>query len=231
MKKCLIRQPAGIGDILFCQKIASKLRKKGYEIWWPVSDQIRWVENYISGINFCSIDDNFPLKENYYNSNSIIDDNGVFLPLQDADQHYAGMCMMDAKYEFTGLKYNDWQNYLKYSRNYDKESELFDLLSPPASFSLVNKKFGTPPGEQTCKHIDTVGMDNVIELRIIEGYNIFDWCRVFEKASEIHTVDTSILFLIETLNVTNDLHCYSRFDPPSFVNVKHLFNKPWTYIQ
>ena len=53
MKKCLIKQPAGIGDILFCQKIVYKLLNDGYEVWWPVDDCAEWIGDYISGPNFC----------------------------------------------------------------------------------------------------------------------------------------------------------------------------------
>ena len=34
-KTCLIRCPAGLGDILFVQKIGRKLIDKGYEVYWP----------------------------------------------------------------------------------------------------------------------------------------------------------------------------------------------------
>jgi hypothetical protein len=44
-KICLIRQPAGIGDIFFTQKIAKDLISKGYEVWWPVIQQFEFIKN------------------------------------------------------------------------------------------------------------------------------------------------------------------------------------------
>tara|TARA_R110001632_G_C11360932_1_gene419299 strand:+ start:2323 stop:3717 length:1395 start_codon:yes stop_codon:yes gene_type:complete len=229
MKKCLIRQPAGIGDILFCQKIVYKLLNDGYEVWWPVDDCAKWIRDYISGPNFCSLDSNFPLKEFYSSKEYKKVNEDIFLPLQSADQYYPGLCMMDSKYKFIGLGFSDWSKYLKFNRNTEKEDELFKLINPPSNFTLVNKFFGSLPNQQVCKHIDIDKLDNVVELRPIPGFTIFDWCKVFEKAAQIHTVDTSVLFILETLDTTDKLFCYSRFENITFDNVSHLFNKPWHY--
>ncbi len=37
MSKILIDQPAGLGDIIFCQKLADHVIDLGYEVIWPVS--------------------------------------------------------------------------------------------------------------------------------------------------------------------------------------------------
>ena len=57
MKPCLIKQPAGIGDIFFCQKIARYMAYHGYQIIWPISPDIIWIRDYIKGILFCSTED------------------------------------------------------------------------------------------------------------------------------------------------------------------------------
>ena len=228
MKKCLIRQPAGLGDILFCQKISTKLIQDGYEVWWPVDNEYQWLSDYIKDINFCSIDDDFPFKSIYNSREYKNTSDNVFLPLQSADTYYPGMCMMDAKYKSIGLEYSDWSDYLKFNRHKNREDELFKLLDLPDNFTLVNRFFTSPP--QACKHINIEKLDNVVEVRHIPGFTLFDWCKVFEKAAEIHTVDTSILFILETLDITDKLFCYSRFDTPNFNNVSHLFSKLWHYV-
>ena len=45
MKPCLIKQPAGIGDIFFCQKIARYMAYHGYQIIWPLSPDIIWIKD------------------------------------------------------------------------------------------------------------------------------------------------------------------------------------------
>ena len=36
-KICLVKQPAGLGDILFCKKLVKPFIEKGYEVIWPVT--------------------------------------------------------------------------------------------------------------------------------------------------------------------------------------------------
>ena len=66
-KICLIRQPAGIGDIFFTQKIAKDLISKGYEVWWPVIQQFEFIKDYIKvdGLKFVTENENFPHKNIY----------------------------------------------------------------------------------------------------------------------------------------------------------------------
>ena len=57
MKPCIIKQPAGVGDVFFLQKIASIYRGKGHEIIWPLRDDIFWISQYIPEISWCTMSD------------------------------------------------------------------------------------------------------------------------------------------------------------------------------
>ena len=63
-KICLIRQPAGIGDIFFTQKIAKDYISKGYLVIWPVIEQFEFIKDYIKidGLTFVNENFNFPHK-------------------------------------------------------------------------------------------------------------------------------------------------------------------------
>ena len=63
MKPCVIKQPAGIGDVFFLQKVAHTYREKGCEIIWPLRDDIFWISDYIPNISWYRESDNFPGKE------------------------------------------------------------------------------------------------------------------------------------------------------------------------
>ena len=52
MRPCLIKQPAGIGDVFFCQKIARVMMEKGYDVIWPLRPDIHWIQRYIKDIWF-----------------------------------------------------------------------------------------------------------------------------------------------------------------------------------
>lgn len=234
-KICLIRQPAGLGDILFCQKIADKIKSKyNIKVLWPV------IDNYISLNNelqttteFCSINSDFAYK-NLFSNKTIIDNNDVlYIPLQDADQYYPGMCMMDAKYEFTGLKIDSWQDHVILNRNKEKEERLKQLynISPGEEYVVVNKNYGCFPNFAVCRYLkDFKSRYKVIELTPQEGFSLFNWSAILEGAKQIHTVDTSIMYIMEKLNLTSELFCYSRYQPAYFGHVTHLFKAKWQYI-
>ena len=64
-------------------------------------------------------------------------------------------------------------------------------------------------------------------------YSLFDWCKVFENATEIHTVDTSLSYIFEKLNLKAKRKClYSRNNPKdSFSRMKKIFtNVDWEYV-
>ena len=52
MKPCIIKQPAGIGDIFFCQKLAKIMMAHDYSVIWPVREDILWIGDYIKDITF-----------------------------------------------------------------------------------------------------------------------------------------------------------------------------------
>ena len=49
MKPCIIKQPAGIGDVFFCQKIAHYMVHHGFDVIWPLRPDIAWIGDYIKG--------------------------------------------------------------------------------------------------------------------------------------------------------------------------------------
>jgi hypothetical protein len=68
-------------------------------------------------------------------------------------------------------------------------------------------------------------------MQLIEGFNLFDWCQVIENAAEIHTVETSICYLIEKMNTTKKLFMYARGKKPDWFDIDGIFQKPWVYEQ
>jgi hypothetical protein len=66
-------------------------------------------------------------------------------------------------------------------------------------------------------------------MKYINGFNIFDWCKVIENAKEIHTVETSLNYIIDKINPKGKLEMYSKHTPPSYNQVQHLFKSNWNY--
>ena len=60
----------------------------------------------------------------------------------------------------------------------------------------------------------------VIDLEIIDGFSLFDWCKVIENAQEIHTVHTSMPYLIDKLDIKAEK--YYMYQGIHKTNVEHI---------
>ena len=104
MKPCVIKQPAGIGDIFFCQKIARYMAHHGYQIIWPLKPEIAWIGDYIKGILFCTTEDEFPMKDIYDQATGyVIEDTGAFISTATADITHNDSRIMSSKYTMLGM--------------------------------------------------------------------------------------------------------------------------------
>ena len=85
MKPCLIKQPAGIGDVFFCQKIARIMMQHGYKVIWPLRPDIHWIQRYIKDIWFPMTTDDFPMKDIYFRgSGAVVEESGA----PDIGEHF-----------------------------------------------------------------------------------------------------------------------------------------------
>jgi hypothetical protein len=232
-KICLIRQPAGIGDIFFTQKIAKDLISKGYEVWWPVIQQFEFIKNYIKvdGLKFVTENENFPHKNIYLEGHSKpiqIADDSIYLPIQHFDRHFPDISVMQAKYKMVNTDSSDWLDYFEFERNLEREQKLIDHYGvQDKEFVFVNRMFGSPPHSKPCPHMGEY--ENSVEMEYLGWDNLFDWIGLLLKAKHIYTVETSILYIISKLGLKN-VTVYSRHASPSFHQVEHIFDKDLTYI-
>jgi hypothetical protein len=231
-KICLIRQPAGIGDIFFTQKIAKDYISKGYLVVWPVISQFEFIKDYIKVDNLMFVNENsdFPHKNIYqegYSKPTVINVNDVYLPIQHFDRHHDGS-VMHAKYKLLNMDFEDWLDYFSFERNLEREQKLIDHFDVnDKEFVFVNRMFGSPPHSKPCPHMGE--FENSVEMEYLGWDNLFDWIGLFLKAKHIYTVETSILYIISKLGLKN-VTVYSRHSSPSFHQVEHIFDKDLTYI-
>ena len=128
-KTCLIYQPAGIGDILFCQSIAKHYVGLGYQVIYPVKSNLTYLKDYLiyDGVTFVDESSDFPYKEYYdQGGRSIMEGDFIYLNL-DQSQSVVGLRegFMLSKYNLVGLDYNSWVDGLQITRNKGREDWLF----------------------------------------------------------------------------------------------------------
>jgi len=213
--KYLFNQPAGLGDIFFLMAIAQRWQKEGHTIVWPIDPVYGDYSYNFPGIKFIPQDKFFAY--NHYDSKHYIfeDDKYKSFPFRWADVILHGKSVTNTqmfdKYRLINEDPEMWRD-LVITRNYKKEDELYSLLKlgEDEKFNLINEN-QTRINQKTKIILDN-GLRNIY-MNTIEGYNMLDWLKVIYKATNIHTVATSILILLDKIVddlPTEEIHVYLR---------------------
>lgn len=237
MEQIIINQFAGLGDILFIEPIVRKYFRDGYHVIWPVNDDIYWIKDYITYVEFVK-KSNYPMD--YEQAHFAYEYLGIpVLPVRFSNPIYRGFephygddkpnWMLD-KYRLLHLDLNLWKT-LEFTRNIKKEDELFNLLGLKygQEYNLVNRNYGGGFNDANISIHNSYDLNPLIELKFIEGYTLLDWTKVIENATTIHTVETSIIYLIENLDIkAKEIHLYPRKPWEYMLNgVKNFISKKW----
>ena len=202
MKTCIFRQPAGLGDIFFCQKMAKMVLNSGRadRLIWPVIKEYTYLKNYllVDNISFVNEEESFPFKSVYdEDPQKLIDvPDLLYLPIQHADRFISDQPVMQRKYVFMNMSYADWVNFFVYKRDIEREKTLETYLGlvEGEPFNLINRNFGSKNYTYLNNKIAIElnnGFKNIV-MEYLDFDNIFDWVGLMERAWEIHTVDTEI---------------------------------------
>ena len=242
-RNCLIRQPAGLGDIIFCQKIANTFVQNGYKVWWPVIDHYYDAVNEHlakdNNIEYCRQSDDFPLKEYFHSSikspTRKYGTEDVYIPLQLADLKHTTESIMYAKYKLVGMDFSDWREHVSIKRNTEREKYLYyDVLKldDKSKYCLTNRFFGSPPHVLERRDLFVPKDLPVVAIQMMDFDTIFDWSHVIERATEIHTVETVFCYLMEKLKLeANRKVIYSRNRPErGFDYIKEIYSNDWEYV-
>lgn len=250
MKTALIRQPAGLGDILYIQSFIDDIARRGFHVIYPVIDHYydsvtkNIKTNNSNFVRLSELDNN--LLSVYSQTREIINNDFEYYPFdcitdpttESFRPEFSGLSVMgvkDAYYSSINPEYangdspkNDWRDSVKLIRDFEREKEYENRvgISGDEDFIWVNRFFGTPPGV-VYRDVDIQDKS----IKILENddklTDVFDVCGVLEKAREIHTVDTCFSYLVELLQTDAELHLYSRRKRTDEVDedIDTVFNK------
>lgn len=240
MKLCLIRQSGGMGDIIFSQGISNYYSNLGYKVIWPVMRELINEVKYLkSSAEFYNDEDDFPMKQWFlekFNRNEIVEDSdAMYLPISESSLIVGGKTMQ-SKYTMCGLDYNIWKDNFIINRNVKKENELYyDVLGlkDGESYCVKNETWCSRPNytKDLSIYDNYYPCSKIVKMSILSGFSLFDWCKVFENMDSIVTVDTSIMYVFEKLNLKNKTNFLAICRHPSIPHqVGDLFSVPWRYI-
>jgi hypothetical protein len=203
-------------------------------------DHFLYIKNYLitDCIEFVPLSSDFPLKEMFlYRSKTLIlNSDAMYIPIQDASHIITDVPIMEAKFKLAGTISCGWEKYFNFKRNETREKELYHdvcRLSDNEKFNFLNLNYASPPNilrysNKICFKEDL----KIIEMQVIDGYNLFDWCKVFEKAQEIQTIATSICFIIDKMATTNNITMYRRPEQNeyNYINEKKIYTREWNRV-
>lgn len=247
MKTCLIRQPAGAGDILFTQKIVKHLAERSDidRIVWPVIKEYDYLHDYIGcdKIQYICEHESFPFKEIYNSHINTLHETEdlLYIPLQHADQtctYSDPRCHGYIKYKFcNNLSWKDWKEYVIIKRNPEREQALIEKLDIDMTkpFNAINYNYGSPPNSLIRSDVESDNDYRDVIMDYMDGVNIFDWMGIMEKAHGIYMVETCFHHLCEILNLKN-VHIFSRLThgtdiTDNFAYVKPHCSSEWKYVR
>jgi len=223
-------QSWGLGDVIWEQTLVKKIAD-GNPIIWPVEPQ------FVGALNRAYPDVLFiprsldELKRT--RMEDYIEDGIRYLPLRWTDSLLKvpfSQCMA-SKYMFYGMDYHIWKTHAMWHRDTEKEEKLFNLLGcGQGPYAFVNCIFGSE--NQLKVQIPPMEGLDVVEMRPIAGFSMFDWAAVLERADAIHTVSTSNLYMLEMLELkAPEIHIYVRKpNERDLTTVDYIFEKH-KYIQ
>lgn len=225
--KLIINQFQGLGDVIFSMSLINEWIKKGFEVIWPVVDGYVNIQKHYPKVKFVPKDS---LKINYHSRTFDDTPEGKVIPIYwaHAAQGLPYTKVMQCKYGWFKADWRKWKEAM-YERDRAAEDALFyDVLglSDDKPYTLINKHFRTD--QSGVVKVEANG----VELRNIPGFTLMDWSKVIENAAEIHTVGTSINYLIELLDCkAKEIHLYLRQpDEKTFDGYKFMLTDKYKYI-
>ncbi len=216
--KLLIKQPFGLGDIMFCSPLVN-LFDKQHEYIWKVEDQFLWLKDYIQ------FDENVKLVGLSEN----VETKGI-INLQDAQQTFGGDCM-SAKYRMFNLDFNIWKT-LKFKVNLQRCNNLAKKLKIDLNKKehiVLNYNFANPSLKYKYSgQFDISPKSRVVNMEYVNGYTMFDWYLILKYAKEIHTVSTSTFYLISLIDTIGTCHLYPRLPMENNLDaIRPIITEKW----
>lgn len=229
----IVNQFQGLGDILFLVPLIRALMDEGNNVTWPIADHYFNIAEHFPDIDMRRKSEvNVPYESRILTPTPF----GKLLPYRFASELMGRdlrKCMQ-SKYEMYGHDWRMWRE-LTYKRDYQKEQLLISYLNlyEKSVFQLVNRYFGEAERGATIAPKPNPLLP-IVEMRLIDGFSLIDWLGVVELAKEIHTANTSIMYLLELMELNKPVYVYKRhtWGEANFEHTSELWtNKKFIFEQ
>jgi hypothetical protein len=218
-------QSFGLGDVVFSMTLIKRIANGNPIVWGVMPHFVEGLNRAYPDVTFVDwtklgIDYNTKQHKEIYHAEYGL---CTIVPIRWADSimKVGYEQWMRSKYDMYGMDYRDWKEHAMWVRDDAKETALSKLVGNSDTF--VNDMFGSD-----CKLKSNVPTFlNATKMRVIDGYSLFDWASVMQKAKHIHSVNTSIIYLLDQLELNAKyVHLYQRaIKSQTHKGVDYLINK------
>jgi len=101
-------------------------------------------------------------------------------------------------YDSVGIPFDERWNSFYYERNKQEEEKLAAAVNPPEKFALVHNVSSI--GKFDLK-LDTDLP--VVNVTPVDGFGVFSWLGMVERAEEVHCIDSSFAHIVESFDGIN----------------------------
>ena len=139
---------------------------------------------------------------------------------------------MSSKYSMLGMDHDDWAKFFYFERNVDKENDLYYNvlgLKDDSRYVFINNLYNTDIRDSNLISKDQFELP-VVELKIVDGFTLFDWCKVISRAEKIFTINTAINYLIEVIDTQYNEYVIYAHDENNKSEIDYLFKKQHTML-
>lgn len=209
-KKIGIIQPGRLGDIITLLPAMHNLHWNGNHVIWPIFEEYIWmfteVVDYVTFVPIknnvqTAVMDSYNLLRNVYKVD-VIDDIAATFPDSKATEAYV-RCGDGWKETFDAFKYRTlgldidtkWNLEKCIKRNIEKEEKLYYDLVKSSTYAVAH--LTSSKGKLDIKFDIPFGQ----LIDVTPDHNIFHWIKILKDAHTIICVNSSILNLVEGLNI------------------------------
>lgn len=234
--KIYIECHQGLGDHLICSGLYRKISEKASSILIPVRkvyrSEVKRLLFNVPEARIISYPDFYFREMTIANGLMLAQENYEILKLGHFGRSYLELAdrFDEAFYVQAGIDFRERWSSFDYLRDKEKEKDLFSRLVNTKEKYVFLHDDPTRGFEIDTKFISP-------NFKIVRpnkrGFSIFDYRLIFERAEEIHCIESSFSVLIDNLDISTGMkfiHRYAR--PEATQDVKHeaSYSSNWNFL-
>lgn len=242
ISKVVFNQTWGLGDIMYIERIYRYFHDLGLGVIAPVQDQYLWIGEHIPYVDF-RMASQFQMDYERFDfgihfSEGVAHADTLYMPTRFSDQIYrdlrphdpsASRYWMTDKYRVLGLDPSDWLG-IELRRVPEREQELKRLVlsNIDGDYDFCNLNYHNLNNLRIDpSSIRSSGLP-MVEMAKVDGFTMVDWCGIIEGAKSVHTVSTSVLYMVQAIyDPGKDYHIYPRPPENGFYTVEDFLPDYW----